>query len=169
MVALCQRETFLCHSLWQRANTWSIMFENLQGGQFNYIINSVDSTKLPCYTLPQTQHHGFLRNLPSFIHIFYLLLNYFKTILLFYFSNLFFFAIGDPICDLVCDLIQSDPGFVKVSTFLLTHSHNYFCMKVYHIIAVRFRCWCFDLTVVHIHTHSRLCSAWAWLQKGIVF
>ena len=169
MVALCQRETFLCHSLWHRANTWSIMFENLQGGQFNYVINSIDSTNLPCYTLPQTQHHGFYRNLPPFIHIFYLLLNYFKTILLFYFSNLFFFAIGDPICDLVRDLIQSDPGFVKVSTFLLTHSHNYFCMKVYHIIAVRFRCWCFDLTVVHIHTHSRLCSAWAWLQKGIVF
>ena len=78
--------------------------------------------------------------LPSFIHIFYLLLNYFKTILLFYFSNLFFFAIGDPICDLVRDLIQSDPGFVKVSPFLLTHSHNYFCMNMYHIIAVRFRC-----------------------------
>ena len=109
MVALCQRETFLCHSLWQSANTWSVMFENLQGGQFNYVINSVDSTKLPCYTLPQTQHHGFLRNLPSFIHIFYLLLNYFKTILLFYFSNLFFFAIGDPICDLVRDPIRSDP------------------------------------------------------------
>ena len=119
-VALCQRETFLCHSPWQRANTWSIMFENLQGGQFNYVINSVDSTKLPCYTLPLTQHYGFLRNLPSFINIFYLLLNYFKTILLFYFSNLFFFAVGDPICDLVCDPIQSDSGFVKVSTFLPT-------------------------------------------------
>ena len=127
--------------------------ENLQGGQFNYVINSVDSTKLPCYTLPLTQHYGFLRNLPSFINIFYLLLNYFKTILLFYFSNLFFLQLviqsviwsvirsnpiqSDPIRS---DPIQSDPGFVKVSTFLLTHSHNYFCMNMYHIIAVRFRC-----------------------------
>ena len=141
--------------------------ENLQGGQFNYVINSVDSTKLPCYTLPLTQHYGFLRNLPSFINIFYLLLNYFKTILLFYFSNLFFCGWwsnlwsgpwSDPIWFWFCQGVH-----------ILTHSHNYFCMNMYHIIAVRFRCWYFDLTVVHIHTHSRLCSAWAWLQKGIVF
>ena len=119
------------------------MFENLQGGQFNYVINSVDSTKLPYYTLPQTQHDGFLRNLPSFIHIFYLLLNYFKTILLFYFSNFFFLqlVIQSVIWSVIrSNPIQSDPGFVKVSTFLLTHSHNYFCMNMYHIIAVRFRC-----------------------------
>ena len=109
-VALCQRETFLCHSLWQRANTWSIMFENLQGGQFNYIINSVDSTKLPCYTLPQTQHDGFLRNLPPFIHIFYLLLNYFKTILLFYFSNLFFLRL--VIQSVIWSVIRSNPILV---------------------------------------------------------
>ena len=31
-----------------------------------YIINSVDNTKLPCYTLPLTQHHSFLRNLPPY-------------------------------------------------------------------------------------------------------
>ena len=29
-----------------------------------YVINSVDNTKLPCYTLPSTQHHSFFRNLP---------------------------------------------------------------------------------------------------------
>ena len=29
-----------------------------------YVINSVDNTKLPCYTLPPTQHHIFFRNLP---------------------------------------------------------------------------------------------------------
>ena len=29
-----------------------------------YVINSVDNTKLPCYTLPPTQHHSFFRNLP---------------------------------------------------------------------------------------------------------
>ena len=164
-VALCQRETFLCHSLWQRANTWSIMFENLQGGQFNYVINSVDSTKLPCYTLPQTQHHGFTLIYSYILFIIKLFQNNFINL----FFKSFFFAIGDPICDLVRDPIQSDPGFVKVSPFLLTHSHNYFCMNMYHIIAVRFRCWCFDLTVVHIHSHSRLCSACAWLQKGTVF
>ena len=31
-----------------------------------YIINSVDNTKLPCYTLSLTQHHSFLRNLPPY-------------------------------------------------------------------------------------------------------
>ena len=29
-----------------------------------YIINSVNNTKLPCYTLPLMQHHSFFRNLP---------------------------------------------------------------------------------------------------------
>ena len=29
-----------------------------------FIINSVNSTKLPCYTLPLMQHHSFFRNLP---------------------------------------------------------------------------------------------------------
>ena len=29
-----------------------------------YFINSNDNTKLPCYTLPPTQHHSFFRNLP---------------------------------------------------------------------------------------------------------
>ena len=29
-----------------------------------YITNSVDNTKLPCCTLPLTQHHNFFRNLP---------------------------------------------------------------------------------------------------------
>ena len=29
-----------------------------------YIINSVNNTKLPCYTLPLMQHHSFSRNLP---------------------------------------------------------------------------------------------------------
>ena len=31
----------------------------------NLHINSVDYTKLLCYTLPPTQHHSFPRNLPS--------------------------------------------------------------------------------------------------------
>ena len=31
-----------------------------------YVIGSVDNTKLPCYTLPPTQHHSFLRNLPLY-------------------------------------------------------------------------------------------------------
>ena len=29
-----------------------------------YVINLVENTKLPCYTLPPTQHHCFFRNLP---------------------------------------------------------------------------------------------------------
>ena len=29
-----------------------------------YVINSIDNTKLPCCTLPPTQHHSFFRNLP---------------------------------------------------------------------------------------------------------
>ena len=34
-----------------------------------YVFNSVDSTKLPCYTLPPTQHHSFFRNLPPSIDV----------------------------------------------------------------------------------------------------
>ena len=33
-----------------------------------YVINSVDKTKLPCCTLPLTQHHSFFRNLPPSPH-----------------------------------------------------------------------------------------------------
>ena len=29
-----------------------------------YVINLVENAKLPCYTLPPTQHHCFFRNLP---------------------------------------------------------------------------------------------------------
>ena len=32
----------------------------------NYVINSVDNNKLPCYTLPPTQHHSFFRDLFPF-------------------------------------------------------------------------------------------------------
>ena len=31
-----------------------------------YVINSVDNTKLPCYTPPLMQHLSFFRNLPPF-------------------------------------------------------------------------------------------------------
>ena len=34
-----------------------------------YIINWVDYTNLPCYTLPPTQHHSFFINLPSLINL----------------------------------------------------------------------------------------------------
>ena len=33
-----------------------------------YIINSVNNTKLHCYTLPLMQHHSFFRNLPLYPH-----------------------------------------------------------------------------------------------------
>ena len=45
---------FLCPTLVKRR--WLI-----------YDINSVDNTKLPCYTLPPMQLHSFFRNLPSLI------------------------------------------------------------------------------------------------------
>ena len=32
-----------------------------------YVINSVDNTKLPCYTLPPTKQHSFFRNLPPLL------------------------------------------------------------------------------------------------------
>ena len=35
----------------------------------NLRFNSVDSTKLPCYTLSPTQHHSFFRNLPPSIDV----------------------------------------------------------------------------------------------------
>ena len=40
-------------------------------GWLIYAINSVDNTKLPCYTLSPTQHHSFFRNLPlcSQVHV----------------------------------------------------------------------------------------------------
>ena len=37
----------------------------LYGGHFNL----VDNSKLPCYTLPPTQHHSFFRNLPPFSYL----------------------------------------------------------------------------------------------------
>ena len=121
------------------------MFENLQGGQFNYVINSVDSTNLPCYT--HLTYYLLYRHsttvsseiYPIYSYILFIIKLFQNNFIILFFKS-FFFAIGDPICDLVRDPIQSDPGFVKVSTFLLTHSHNYFCMNMYHIIAVRFRC-----------------------------
>ena len=35
-----------------------------------YVIDSSDDTKLPCYTLPPTQHHSSLRNLPYLFDFF---------------------------------------------------------------------------------------------------
>ena len=55
---------FLTHDtlLWQRANTWNGNFKSFTVA--NLVVNSVDDTKLPCYTLPLVQHHSFFRNLP---------------------------------------------------------------------------------------------------------
>ena len=49
--------------LWQRADTWNRQLLCLDG-QFMFSTLTVDNTKLPCYTLPMTQHHSFFRNLP---------------------------------------------------------------------------------------------------------
>ena len=61
----CYKKHSKCHllnSLW-----WPI-----------YIINSVDNTELPCFTLPQTQYHNFFRNFPP---LFYFLRVYSETLL----------------------------------------------------------------------------------------
>ena len=42
--------------------------KTLKSGQFT-VINSVDKTKLSCYTLPLTQHYSFFRNLHSSFNI----------------------------------------------------------------------------------------------------
>ena len=44
--------TLIISKFWSYSLQWPI-----------YVINSVDNTKLPCYTLPSTQHHSFFRNL----------------------------------------------------------------------------------------------------------
>ena len=130
-VALCQRETFLCHSLWQRANTWSIMFENLQGGQFNYVINSVDSTKLPCYTLPQTQHHSFTLIYSYILFIIKLFQNNFINLFfqIFFFcnwcSNLWSGPWSDPIWSRFC---QGVTILINPQPQLFLHEHvSYNC------------------------------------------
>ena len=49
-------------SLWQGASAQNSLKWPI------YVFNSVDDTKLPCYTFPLTQHHSFFRNLsPLFI------------------------------------------------------------------------------------------------------
>ena len=166
-----------------------LIFEDRNNGQVNHIISSVDNTKLPRYTLPPTQHHGFFRNLlPYPLNLIFYLLLLFKKQFDFLQSVIrpMMWLVMRPMMQpmihhmfqsliqfmIWCSLIQYDPGFVNtavVSTSLSTLSHNYFCMYMYLIIAVRFRCWSFDLTVVHIHTCSRLCSTGAWLPKGTEF
>ena len=57
----------------RKVSRWLFACDRSQGGVSlcpNYVINSVDNDKLPCYTLPPTQHHSFLRNfLPLFLVI----------------------------------------------------------------------------------------------------
>ena len=89
-----------------------LIFEDRNNGQVNHIISSVDNTKLPCYTLPPTQHHGFFRNLlPYPLNlIFYLLLLLFK-------KQFDFFAICDQTHDVTCDATHDathDPPHVPI-------------------------------------------------------
>ena len=53
------------HSLWRRANARNVIFKTLYKDLF-HVINSCDIAKLPCYTLPPTQHHSFFREFPPF-------------------------------------------------------------------------------------------------------
>ena len=46
-----------CQSYRRRANARNV----------SLVINSVDKTKLPCYTSSPTQHHSLFRNLPLFM------------------------------------------------------------------------------------------------------
>ena len=55
----------ILRSLWQRANTQRSALKLFTVA--NYVINSVDNTKLPCYTLPLMQHQSFFRNLPPLL------------------------------------------------------------------------------------------------------
>ena len=55
-----------CQSLRLRANARKSQFLSSLRRPI-YIINSVDNTKLSCYTLPPTQHHSFFRNLPPLL------------------------------------------------------------------------------------------------------
>ena len=59
-------------SFWQGPNAQNVSFENWWP---IYIINSVDNTKVPCYTLPPTQHYSFFTNLPPFMSIVWLLVH----------------------------------------------------------------------------------------------
>ena len=45
---------------------WGLMLE-MSAFKIFTMANSVNDTKLPCYTPPPTQQHGFLRNLPSLL------------------------------------------------------------------------------------------------------
>ena len=57
----------ILYSLWRRANARNVSSETFLQWP-NYGKNSFDKTKLPCYTLPPTQHYSFFRNsLPLFI------------------------------------------------------------------------------------------------------
>ena len=51
--------------LWWRAIARKTSaFKLYKVANFHYQLNSVNNTKLPCYTLPLTQHHSFYTNLP---------------------------------------------------------------------------------------------------------
>ena len=46
-LAICQSQRQKANALlWWRANTQTVSFETLHGGQFTLIINSVDNTKI---------------------------------------------------------------------------------------------------------------------------
>ena len=60
------RALALCQSLWRRAEAQNVSFSTLYGGQSTLSTQSI-ILKLPCYTLPPTQHHSFFRNLPPLL------------------------------------------------------------------------------------------------------
>ena len=88
-----------------------LIFEDRNNGQVNHIISSVDNTKLPRYTLPPTQHHGFFRNLlPYPLNLIFYLVLLFK-------KQFDFFAICDQTHDVTCDATHDathDPPHVPI-------------------------------------------------------
>lgn len=57
----------MVHLLKQVTNALNISFKTLYHNQF---INSVDNTKVLCYTLPLTQQHCFFRKLPALLTVY---------------------------------------------------------------------------------------------------
>ena len=135
------------------------------------LITSSFQLIMPNYLVILSHQHSTMVSLENYplIHLILYLVYYYylKNNLIFLFFKTFFLIhdlICDPVCDLicdpVCDLIWSDAV------------QSWFCQCCcgFHILvnpsATTISVCISDLTVVHIHNCTRLCSTGAWLLKG---